>query len=74
MASTSHLDSTSDHNSLLITVNWSTRNNEPAKRLKLDTLDQELFTNLLRINLTLLLTLEEIPLLVDLDQEAQGLS
>jgi hypothetical protein len=73
-ASASHLDSTSDHSSLLTTVNWSTRNDEPVKRLKLDTLDRELFTDLLRTNLTLLPALEEIPLPLDLDQEAQGLS
>jgi hypothetical protein len=66
-ASTSHLDSTSDHSSLLTTVNWSTRNDEPVKRLKLDTLDRELFTDLLRTNLTLLPALKEIPLPSDLD-------
>ena len=66
----SHLDSPSDHCSLLTTVRWDSRTNEPIRRLRLDTLDIDIFKNTLQSSLVYCFTLTDIPGIADLDSEA----
>ncbi len=66
----SHLDSTSDHYSLLITVHWDSRTNELIRCLRLDTLDIDIFKNTLQSSLAHCLALIDVPGIADLDSEA----
>jgi hypothetical protein len=66
----SHLDTTSDHCSLLIIVRWDSRINEPVRRLRLDTLDVDVFKNTLQSSLALYPALKDVPGPADLDSEA----
>jgi hypothetical protein len=66
---TSHLDSISDHCSLLITVRWDSRINEPIRHLRLDTLNIDIFKNTLQSSLAHCPVLTDIPDIADLDSE-----
>src|SRR5438045_2707594 len=54
-----HMDTTSDHSPLITTVNWSSRGQEPMKRLRLNTIDKEQIAELLQNYLA------DIPVLKD---------
>ena len=66
----SHLDLTSDYCSLLITVYWDLYINEPIRHFRLDTLDIDIFKNILQSNLVHYLILTDIPDIADLDSKA----
>jgi hypothetical protein len=68
------MDVTSDHLPLLTTVNWSTRGAEPIRRLRLDTIDKEIFTDELRATLALSLPLTDAPSTEELDFAAMSLT
>ena len=70
----SHLDTTSDYCSLLTTVRWDSRINEPVRRLRLDTLDVDVFKNTLQSSLALYPALKDVPGPADLDSEALQLT
>ena len=67
---TSHLDSISDHYSLLIIIRWDSHTNEPIRHLRLDTLDMDIFKNTLQSGLVHCLALTDVPGITDLDSEA----
>jgi ribonuclease HI len=69
-----HLDVTSDHSPLLTTINWDPRFQEPFKRLRIDTLDVDLFISLLAHNLNTLPALTENPSPTELDAKAANLT
>ena len=69
-----HLDVTSDHTPLLTSVNWDPQAHQPPKRLRIDTLDIELFTALLQPNLCALPRLTGLSTTEDLDNAASGLT
>ncbi|KAJ8066801.1 hypothetical protein OCU04_004188 [Sclerotinia nivalis] len=73
-----HLDTTSDHRSLLTTLNWNTRFQDPIQRLRINTLDEKLFSillteNLLNLNLLALNTTTDLDkLALDITQALQS--
>jgi hypothetical protein len=67
------MDVTSDHLLLLTTVNWSTRSAEPIRRLRLNIIDKEIFTDELRATLALSLLLIDAPSMEELDFAAMSL-
>jgi len=69
-----HLDCTSDHTPLLTSINWNARLYSPSKRLRVDTLNQEVFTALLSANCNALCPLPASPTDADLDQAASDLT
>ena len=71
-----HLDSTSDHRSLLTTLDLDTRTEDPIRRLRIDTLDDKLFTTLLAENIRNL-AIQPTPTLIttaDLDRLASDIT
>jgi hypothetical protein len=62
-----HMDTTADHIPLLTSINWGIRFPGMPKRLRIDTLDQELFTALLEENCKTLSSLPASPTSIDLD-------
>ena len=69
-----HMDTTSDHSPLITTINWSSRGQEPIKRLRLDTIDKEQFTDLLQNFLVDILALTDAPSTEELDSTAVNLT
>lgn len=69
-----YMDVTSDHTPLLTEINWDLRFHRPQKKLRIDTLDQELFTDLLTENCSTLPLLTDSPSTTDLDKAAQSLT
>jgi len=69
-----HLDCTSDHTPLLTSINWNARSYNLSKRLRVDTLDQKVFTALLSENCKALSPLPTSPTGADLDQAASNLT
>jgi hypothetical protein len=70
----SDFDTTADHTPLLSTINWSPRAIQPPKRLRIDTLDQELFTSILTTELAALPPYTTPPSDASLDTEASDLT
>lgn len=68
------MDVTSDHSPLLTTVNWSSRGAEPVNRLRPDTIDEGLFTDLLRTALSYPPALTDPQTLEDIDCTAMNLT
>ena len=68
-----HLDTTSDHATLLTLVDWEGYT-EPLRRLRLDTLDKELFLRLLSINIDGLSPIPRTPTREALDRCATELT
>jgi ribonuclease HI/exonuclease III len=68
-----HLDATSDHLPLLITVPWDHIPIESTRKLRFDTLNQPLFLSLLETNLAQVTPSGPIKVNPDLDQLASGL-
>ena len=69
-----HLDVTSDHTLLLLYINWNIQTVKAACRLRLNTLDQELFTTLLKDNCSLLVQLTDSSSTHELDLAATKLT
>jgi len=69
-----HMDTTADHIPLLTSINWGIRFPGMPKRLRINTLDQELFTALLEENCKTLSSLPASPTSIDLDQAATDLT
>jgi hypothetical protein len=69
-----HMDTTSDHSPLITTINWSSRGQEPIKRLRLDTIDKEQFADLLQNFLTDIPALTDAPSTEELDSTAVNLT
>jgi ribonuclease HI len=69
-----HMNITSDHLPLLTTVNWSTRGAEPIRRLRPDTINEEIFTDELQAILALSLPLTDAPSMEELDLAATSLT
>jgi hypothetical protein len=63
-----------DHSLLITTINWSSQGQEPIKRLRLDTIDKEQFTDLLQNFLTNILALMNAPSIEELDSTAVNLT
>ena len=68
-----YMDVTSDHTPLLTEISWDSRSNRTPKKLRIDTLDQGLFTDLLIENCNALPLLTDHPTVADLDNAAQSL-
>src|SRR5438045_874306 len=68
-----HMDTTSDHSTLITTVNWSSRGQEPMKRLRLNTIDKEQFVDLLQNFLNDIQALTDAPYTEELDSNAANL-
>jgi Endonuclease-reverse transcriptase len=69
-----HMDTTSDHSPLITTINWSSRGQEPIKRLRLDTINKEQFTDLLQNFLVDIPALTDAPSTEELDSTAVNLT
>ena len=69
-----HMDTTSDHSPLITTINWSSRGQEPIKRLRLNTIEKEQFTDLLQNFLANILALTDAPSTEELDYTAVNLT
>ena len=68
------MDVTSDHSTLLTSVNWDSQAFKPPKRLRIETLDTELFTDLLTENCKAFPQLTDSPTLEEIDDAATGLT
>ncbi|APA05858.1 hypothetical protein sscle_01g006280 [Sclerotinia sclerotiorum 1980 UF-70] len=68
------LECTSDHSTLKTYLHWNYRSQKPAKKLKLNTLNETLFKDLLETNLTNIAAIPRTPSLRDLDQAASSLT
>ncbi|APA10088.1 hypothetical protein sscle_05g048580 [Sclerotinia sclerotiorum 1980 UF-70] len=68
------LECTSDHSTLKTYLHWNYRSQKPAKKLKLNTLNETLFKDLLETNLTNIAAIPRTPSLRDLDQAALSLT
>lgn len=69
-----HMDVTSNYSPLLTTINWDSRIQEPIKRLRPETVDNERFTDLLQTNLASLRMLPDAPTTEELDSTAVNLT
>lgn len=70
----SYIDVTSDHTPLLTEIVWDSRFNEGPRKLRINTLDQKLFADLLSENCAALPQLTDSPTTSDLDDVAQSLT
>src|SRR5438045_2658 len=69
-----HMDVTSDHSPLMTIINWSSRGQEPIKRLRPDTLDEKQFTDILWNTLANISTATDATSMEELDSAAINLT